>query len=90
MNSINIHNQELFIRKDKFVFAVLKQACLKNVDFTVRVQGMDYEQGAVMAVWNIITAYIHEGEVLYLKEVSNKWIRMKFRPYETLRNFLWC
>ena len=33
VNSINIQNQELFIRKDKFVFAVLKQACLKNVDF---------------------------------------------------------
>ena len=31
VNSINIQNQELFIRTDKFVFPVLKQACSKNV-----------------------------------------------------------
>ena len=50
VNSINIQNQELFIRKDKFVLAVQKQACLKNVDFTLRVQDMDYEDGAVMTI----------------------------------------
>ena len=76
VNSINIQNQELFIRKDKFVFAVLKQACLKNYDFTLRVQDMDYKEGAVMEIWNIITEYIHDDEVLYLKEVSDKWIRI--------------
>ena len=45
MNGINIQNQELFIIKDKFVFTVLKQACLKNIDFTLRVQDMDYKEG---------------------------------------------
>ena len=59
----------------------------KIVDFTLRVQDMDYEEGAVMAVWNIITEYIHDDEVLYWKEVSGKWIRMKFRLYETRRHF---
>ena len=37
VNIINIQNQELFKKKDKLVFAVLKQACLKHVDFTLRV-----------------------------------------------------
>ena len=87
VNSINIQNEELFKRKDKFVFAVLKQACLKNYDFTLRVQDMDYNEGAVINIWNIINEYIHDDEVLYLKEVSDKWIRMQFKPYETLRNF---
>ena len=42
---INLQNQELFIRKNKIVFAFLKQACLKNIDFTLRIQDMDYEEG---------------------------------------------
>ena len=87
MNSINIQSQDLFKKKDKFVFAVLKQACLKKVDFTLRVQGMDYEEGAVMQISNIITEYIHDDEIFYLNKVSEKWIRMRFRPYETLHNF---
>ena len=40
-----------------------------------------------MTIWNIITECIHDVEVLYLTEVSDKLIRIKFRPYETLRNF---
>ena len=40
-----------------------------------------------MEIWNIITEFIHDDEVLYLQEVSDKWIWMKFKPYETLRNF---
>ena len=48
---------------------------------------MVYEEGAVMTIWNIITEYIHDDEVLYLKEVSDKWIRMKFNPYQTLHNY---
>ena len=43
VESINIQNQELFKRKDKFVFAVLKQAFPKNVDVTLSVQDMDNE-----------------------------------------------
>ena len=66
---------------------MLKQACLKSYDFTLRVQDMDYKEGAVMEIWNIITEYIHDDEILYFKEVSDKWIRVKFKPYETLRNF---
>ena len=42
---------------------------------------MDYKEGAVMEILNIITEYIHDNEVLNLKEVSDKWIRMKFKPY---------
>ena len=41
VQSINIQNQELYKRKDKFVFSVLQQACLKNYDFTLRVQDMN-------------------------------------------------
>ena len=78
VNSIDIQNQELFKRKDTFVVAVLKQACLKNVDFTLRVQDRDYEEGAAMTICNIIAEYIHGDEVLYLKEVSDKWIWMRF------------
>ena len=48
---------------------------------------MDYEEGAVMNIWTIINEYMHDDEVLYRKEVSDKWIRMRFKPYETLRNF---
>ena len=55
MQSINIQNQQLYIKKDKFVFAVLKQACLKNFDFILRVQDMNYEEGAIMTIWNNIT-----------------------------------
>ena len=44
---------------------------------------MDYTEGAVIEI-----QYIHDDEVLYLKEESGKWIRMKFKPYETLRNFI--
>ena len=69
IQNINIQNQELFKRKDKFVFSVLQQACLQNYDFTLRVQDMNYEEGAVMTIWNIITEYIHVDEALYLKEV---------------------
>ena len=87
VQSINIQNQELYKRKDKFVFSVLQQACLKNYDFTLRVQDMNYNEGAVMTIWNIITEYIHDDEVLYLKEVSDKWIALHLRPNETLRNF---
>ena len=87
VQSINIQNQELFIRKDKFVFSVLQQACLQNYDFTLRVQDMNYEEGAVMIMWNIITEYIHDDEVLYLKEVSDKWMNLSLRQNESLRNF---
>ena len=48
---------------------------------------MDYEEGAVMTIWNIITEYINNDEVIYLKEVSDKWIKMRFRPYEKLSSF---
>ena len=67
MNSIKTKNQELFKR-----FAVLKKTCVKVVDYTLRVQDMDYEGGTIMTIWNIITEYIHDDEVLYLKEVSDK------------------
>ena len=50
VSSINKKNQELFTRKDKIVFADLKQACLKHVDFTLSVLDMDYEIGAVMKI----------------------------------------
>ena len=40
-----------------------------------------------MTIWNIIIGYIHDDEVLYLNEVSDKWIRIRLRPYEILRNF---
>ena len=73
--------------KDRLFFAVPKQACLKNVDFILRVQDKDYEEGAVMEIWNIIIDYVHDDEVLYLKEASDKWIIMRFRKYETLRYF---
>ena len=69
------------------MFVVLKQECLNNVDFTLHVQDMDYEECAVMTFWDIIIEYINDDDVLYLKEVSDKWIRTKFRAYETLRNF---
>ena len=32
---------------------------------------MNYEEGSVMTVWNVITEYIHNDEVLYLKEVPD-------------------
>ena len=48
---------------------------------------MDYEEGAVLKIWSIITEYIHNDEVLYLKEVSKKSIRMQLRPNKTLRDF---
>ena len=48
---------------------------------------MNYEESAVMTIWNI-TEYIHDDEVLFLKEVSSKWIRMQLHPNESLRNFL--
>ena len=47
---------------------------------------MNYNEGAVMTIWNIITEYIHNDEGLYLKEVSDKWIKLQLRPNETLRN----
>ena len=87
VQSIIIQNQELYKRKDKFVFSVLQLACLKNYNFTLRVQDMTYEEGAAMTIWNIITEYIYNDEVLYLKEVSDKWLRMQLRPNESLRNF---
>ena len=31
--------------------------------------------------------YIHDDEVLYLKKVNDKWIRMQFKPFEALRYF---
>ena len=31
--------------------------------------------------------YIHDNKVLYLKEVSDKWMTMKLRPNGTLQNF---
>ena len=40
-----------------------------------------------MTIWNIITEYIYNDEVLYFKEVSDKWMTMKLRPNEALRNF---
>ena len=87
VNSMNVQNQELLKSKDTFIFAVLKQACLKNFDFTLCVQDMDYEEGAVMTNWNRITEYIHDDKVLYFIEVSDKWIRMRFRPNKTLKKF---
>ena len=68
------------------MFAVLKRACLKNVDFTLRVHDMDYEEGAVMTIWDIITEYKHDDEKFYIKEIYDKSIRMRFWPYETLRH----
>ena len=46
-------------------------ACQKNVDFTLRVQDMDY--------YIIYELYIM---ILYLK----RWIWLRFRPHENLRN----
>ena len=86
VQSINIQKQEFFKRKDKYVFSVLQQACLQNYDFTLRVQDMNYKEGAVMTIWNVITEYIHNDKVLYLKEVSEKWMRLQLRSNETLRN----
>ena len=48
---------------------------------------MDYAEGAVMVIWNIITEYIHDDEVLYLEEVSDKWMNLQLRHNETLRHF---
>ena len=39
-----------------------------------------------MKIRNIITEYVHDDEVLHLKEVSDKWMTMKLRPNETLTN----
>ena len=30
---------------------------------------MDYKKSAYMEIWNIITEYLHDDEVQYLKEV---------------------
>ena len=48
---------------------------------------MNYEKGAVMIIWNIISEYIHYDEVLYLKEVSDKWMNLTLHQNESLRNF---
>ena len=84
---VDIQNQELYKRKYKFIFAVLKQACLENYDFILRVQDMDYKEGAGIKIWNIIKEYILDYEVLFLNEVQDKWIPMQFCPNETSRNF---
>ena len=42
---------------------------VKNTDFTLRLQNMDYYEGSVRNIWDIITEYVHDEEVLYLKEV---------------------
>ena len=39
----------------------------ENTDFTLRVQNIEYEKCALRAIWDIITEYIHDDEVLYLK-----------------------
>ena len=50
VQSINIQIQEIYRRKDKFVLSVLQQACLKNYDFTFRVQDINYNEGAVTTI----------------------------------------
>ena len=44
---------------------------------------MDYEEGAVMKIWSIMTEYIHDDEAQ-----NETWNRMQLRPNEILRNFL--
>ena len=62
VQSVNIQNRELYIRKSKFVFAVLNKHALKY-RFPFRVQNMDYKEGAVKNIWDIITEYKHDDEV---------------------------
>ena len=45
---------------------------------------MYYGDVAVMTIWDFITEYIHNDEVLNLKEISDKWIRMKLHHNESL------
>ena len=68
VQSINIQNQELFKRKDKFVFSVLQQACLKNYDFTLRVQNMNYDEGAVITIWNVLLEKINAMTKFYIEK----------------------
>ena len=49
---------------------------------------MNYDKSSVMTIWNIITEYIHDEEVLYLKEVSDEWMTGQLRPNKSLLNFL--
>ena len=85
--SINISNRLLFIRKNKYVFAILKGACEKNPLFAPRVRDMKWSYQAVMKIWSILTEYIETNRVIHGVEFSKKWKVLKMNHGEPVRDF---
>ena len=85
--SINISNRLLFIRKDKYVFAILKGAGEKKPLFAKRVRDMKWSITAVMQIWQILTEYIEVNKVIHGVEFSKKWKLLTMNHGEPVRNF---
>ena len=63
------------MRKDKYVFAILKNACKKNPLFVKTVRNMKYTNQAVTKFWAILNEYIETNKIINEVEFSKsgKW-----------------
>ena len=87
VKNINILNRLLFTRKDKYVHAMLKNACQNNPLFAGRVRDMEYSITSVMQIWTILNEYVERNKIINGVEFSKKWKLLKMNHGELVRDF---
>ena len=87
VQGINIQRRLLFSKKERHVFGVLKQACMNNSVFKLRVQNINQSDSANIEIWRIINEYLEKDATRHLEDISNKWQDLFMLPDEPYRNY---